>query len=115
MSAPAATVNPVAPPAPAPSRPAAATGSASDDHRFDRHLDAARQQQDEGKEQPAQGDGHDPASAKAPSTAKAGHGQATDAPAKDEGDPDAAALAAAMLALIGQAAPAKPLAQAGAV
>ena len=112
MSAPA-TVNPVAPPAPAPSRPAATATSATDDHRFDRHLDAARQQHGEANEQPAHEE-HDPA-AKAPARAKADHAQATDAPAKDEGHPDAAALAAAMLALIGQAAPAKPLAQAGAV
>jgi flagellar hook-length control protein FliK len=113
MSAPA-TVNPVAPPAPAPSRPAAAA-PATDDNRFDRHLDAARQQHGDGKDQPAHEDGHDKAPAKTPATAKADHGRATDAPAKDEDNPDAAALAAAMLALIGQAAPAKPLAQAGAV
>jgi flagellar hook-length control protein FliK len=113
MSA-AATVNPVVPPASAPSRPAAAA-PASDDNRFDRHLDAARQQHVDGNEQPAHEDGHDKGSAKAPATAKADHGRATDAPAKDDGNPDAAALAAAMLALIGQAAPAKPLAQAGAV
>jgi flagellar hook-length control protein FliK len=112
MSAPATAVNPVAPPAPAPSRPAAAS-PAGDDHRFDRHLDAARQQHGEAKDPPAHEDG-DP-TAKAPATGKSAHAPTADAPAKDDGNPDAAALAAAMLALIGQAAPAKPLAQAGAV
>jgi flagellar hook-length control protein FliK len=115
MSAPTAAVNPAVPPASAPARTAGGSASAADDNRFDRHLDAARQQHGEAKDGPAHEDGQEPAPGKAPATAKAGHDKPSQAPAKDEGNPDAAALAAAMLALIGQAAPAKPLALAGAV
>lgn len=115
MSATTAAVNPVAPPAPAPARTAAGPASTADDNRFDRHLDAARQQHGDAQDKPAHEDGHESPSAKDPATAKAGQGKPSDASAKDESNPDAAALAAAMLALIGQAAPAKPLAQAGGV
>ncbi|MCX7513145.1 flagellar hook-length control protein FliK [Frateuria sp. STR12] len=112
MSAPTAAVNPVQP-APPPARPAAGPASANDDSRFDRHLDAARQQHGQAQDKPAhEDDARDPA-AKDSSTASASHGRPAETPAKNEGSPDAAALAAAMLALIGQAAPAKPLAQGG--
>lgn len=108
MSATTAAVNPVATPPPA--RPAADPASASGDRRFDRHLDAARQQQGQSQDAPAQDDHHAPQTKPAAEGA-AGKPQAEPA-TKDQANPDAAALAAAMLALIGQAAPAKPLAQA---
>lgn len=114
MSAPTA-VNPVQA-TPPPARSAASQPSPADEQRFDRHLDAARQQHGKEGDKPAPHDGEHPtAKTKAPSTAKGSQDAHADAPAKDETSPDAAALAAAMLALIGQAAPAKPLALAGAV
>ncbi|SEJ08399.1 flagellar hook-length control protein FliK [Frateuria terrea] len=115
MSATTAAVNPAAPPAPAPARTAADPASAADDNRFDRHLDAARQQHGDAQDRPAHEDGHESPSTNDPATARTGQGKPSHASAKDETNPDAAALAAAMLTLIGQAAPAKPLAQAGGV
>lgn len=113
MSATTAAVNPVQP-APPPARPAAGPSSSADESRFDRHLDAVRQQHGEAKDQPAQDEGkHEAATAKAPATSEGSQQKPGESPAKDEGSPDAAALAAAMLALIGQAAPAKPLAAVG--
>ena len=113
MSATTAAVNPVQP-TPPPARPAASPASGTDESRFDRHLDAARQQHGQAQDKPAQDDPrHEAATSEAP--AKAQTQKPVEAPAKDEGDPDAAALAAAMLALIGQAAPAKPLTAAGMV
>jgi flagellar hook-length control protein FliK len=111
MSATTAAMNPVATPSPV--RPAADQAPSAADHRFDHHLDAARQQQGQTQGDSAQGedDGHAPPAKPAPQTVAAKR-PAAEAPATDEGNPDAAALAAAMLALIGQAAPAKPLAQA---
>jgi flagellar hook-length control protein FliK len=109
MSATTAAVNPVATPPPA--RPAAEQASSAGDHRFDRHLDAARQQQDPARDAPAQDDHHAP-QAKPTADSTADKDSRADTSAKDQGHPDAAALAAAMLALIGQAVPAKPLAQA---
>src|SRR5690349_17224580 len=115
MSATTAAVNPVQP-TPPPARPAAAPASHADESRFDRHLDAARQQHDGAQDKPAQDDGkHEAATAKAPSKTEDSQQKTTDAATKDQGNPDAATLAAAMLALIGQAAPAKPLAAAGMV
>jgi len=115
MSATTAAVNPAAQPAPATPRAAAGAAASADESRFDRHLDAARQQHGEARETATHEEAaHEPV-AKHPATAEASHRPPADAPAKDEGNPDAAALAAAMLALIGQAAPAKPLALAGAV
>lgn len=114
MSATAAAVNPsinaAVAAASAPSRPAAAQAS-SDEDRFDRHLDAARQQKGEAHDQPAQDDAPAHATpAKTPSNAKTEHpAKATET--KADAHPDDASLAAAMLALIGQAAvPAKPFA-----
>ncbi|MGN2249297.1 flagellar hook-length control protein FliK [Frateuria sp. GZRe14] len=113
MSATTAAVNPVQP-APPPARPAADPAARSDDSRFDRHLDAARQQHGESQDKPAQDEGkHEVAKAKGSSKTDADKQKPADASAKDPSDADAAALAAAMLALIGQAAPAKPLAAAG--
>ena len=109
MSATTAAVNPVATPPPA--RPAADQAPAAGDHRFDRHLDAARQQQGESRDAPAHEDHHEPQAKPTTDAAAAGKPQA-ESSTKESGNPDAAALAAAMLALIGQAAPAKPLAQA---
>ncbi|MGN2254659.1 flagellar hook-length control protein FliK [Frateuria sp. GZRe12] len=115
MSATTAAVNPVQP-APPPARPAADPSARSDDSRFDRHLDAARQQHGQSQDKPAQDDGkHEVATAKGSPKTDTDKQKPADASAKDQGDPDAAALAAAMLALIGQAAPAKPLAAAGMV
>jgi len=115
MSATTAAVNPVQP-TPTPAGPAAEPASRADESRFDRHLDAARQQHGEAKDKAAQDEGkHEAASAKASSKTETGQQKPAEAPAKDEANPDAAALAAAMLALIGQAAPAKPLAAAGMV
>lgn len=115
MSATTAAVNPVQP-APPPARPAADPASRSDDSRFDRHLDAARQQHGQSQDKPTQGDGkHEVATAKGSSKTDTDKQKPAEAAAKDQGNPDAAALAAAMLALIGQAAPAKPLAAAGMV
>jgi flagellar hook-length control protein FliK len=106
-------VNPVQP-APPPAKPAADPARAADDSRFDRHLDAARQQHGEAQDKPAHEDGaHEPAQARDAAKADTGRRPPVQTPVKDEGNPDAAALAAAMLALIGQAAPAKPLAAAG--
>ncbi|MGN2247592.1 flagellar hook-length control protein FliK [Frateuria sp. GZRR35] len=113
MSATTAAVNPVQP-TPPPARTAASPASQADESRFDRHLDAARQQHGQAQDKPSQDDAqHEAATAKSP--AKAETQKPAEAPAKDEGNPDAAALAAAMLALIGQAAPAKPLTAAGMV
>lgn len=118
MSATIAVVNPAAPP---PARPAADPAPPADDRRFDRHLDAARQQQGGAQEASAQADAsHGPQAKTASNATAAPKGEAAKRPsagaaAKDEASPDAAALAAAMLALIGQAAPAKPLALAPAV
>ncbi|HEV2621277.1 MAG TPA: flagellar hook-length control protein FliK [Frateuria sp.] len=109
MSATTVAVNPVATPPPA--RPAADQASSAGDHRFDRHLDAARQQQGDSRDTSAHDDHHE-AQAKPASEAAAANKPQAEAPAKEPVNPDAAALAAAMLALIGQAAPAKPLAQA---
>lgn len=112
MSATTAAVNPVQP-APPPARPAADPASRADESRFDRHLDAARQQHGQSQDKPAQDDGKHVATAKGSSKTDTDKQKPADS-AKDQGDPDAAAaLAAAMLALIGQAAPAKPLAAAG--
>lgn len=114
MSATAAAVNPAinaaVATASAPSRPAAAPAP-SDEDRFDRHLDAARQQHGDAHDEPAQDDaGAHAAPAKTPSTAKAEKpAKATET--KADAHPDDATLAAAMLALIGHAAvPVKPFA-----
>lgn len=104
MSATAA-VNPVVPPAPASSRPAAAA-PATDDNRFDRHLDAARQPQNEAADTASRDGRQGQPAAKAPAASAAERRADTEATATKPGDADAAALAAAMLALIGQAAPA---------
>jgi flagellar hook-length control protein FliK len=114
MSATTAAVNPALPPAHASARSTAGQASSGDGQRFDRHLDAARQPHGEAADKPAPGDGRDAPAEKEPATARAASDKPAEAPAKDKGDPDAAALAAAMLALIGQAAPARPLAHAGA-
>ncbi|UGB38785.1 flagellar hook-length control protein FliK [Frateuria soli] len=115
MSATTAAVNPVQP-TPPPARPAAEPASGADEGRFDRHLDAARQRHGQAQDTPAQDDGkHAAPAARDPAKTEASPPAPTEASAKDEGDADAAALAAAMLALIGQAAPAKPLAAAGMV
>ncbi|HET6804622.1 MAG TPA: flagellar hook-length control protein FliK [Frateuria sp.] len=115
MSATTTAVNPTQP-APPPARSANGPASAADDDRFDRHLDAARQQHGEGHDQPAQEDsGQEAATATHAPKTEPGRPKPAQAPAKDQGDTDAAALAAAMLALIGQAAPARPLAGAGMV
>lgn len=109
MSATTAAVNPAA--APPPARSATGPASPADDNRFDRHLDAARQQHDQAQDSSAHEDAdHDAPKPKGPVAAATHDRQPTQAPAKDDANPDAAALAAAMLALIGQAAPAKPLA-----
>ena len=114
MSATAAAVNPTinaaVAAASAPSRPAAAPAP-SDEDRFDRHLDAARQQHGEAHDQPSQDDtGTHAAPARTQASAKAEH-PAKAAETKTDVHPDDAALAAAMLALIGQAAvPVKPFA-----
>lgn len=109
-----AAVNPAAVPAP-PARTAAGPAAPADEaHRFDRHLDAARQQHDEPKDAPAQ----ETAEAKAPAEGEPAHASGrrqAEAPVAEPANPDAAALAAAMLALIGQAAPAKPAALATAM
>ena len=116
MSATAAVnpaINAAVAAASAPSRPAAAPAPADED-RFDRHLDAARQQKgDAHDQQPARDDAATKAvPAKETGTAKADHKTTpTQTKADEGGGSDAAALAAAMLALIGQAAaPVKPLA-----
>ena len=113
MSATTAAVNPVQP-TPGPSRPSA-PAAASDDNRFDRHLDAARQQHGEAQDQAAHEQGDHPPAAKAATAAATDHHPPAKAPAKGQDNPDAGTLAAAMLALIGQAAPTKPLALACAV
>lgn len=109
MSATTAAINPAAvAPAPAPSRP---TPSPSEDGRFDRHLDAARQQHGQVQEQPAdEPPAHATQPAKAQTPAKPAAHQATETPTRDDTHADASALAAAMLALIGHAVPAKPIA-----
>lgn len=112
MSAPTAAVNPVQPPPP-PARPAAAPASGTDDDRFDRHLDAARQPRGDARDTPAREDDGRAPPAEPVAAAGTSNDPPADAPAGDPGNPDAAALAAAMLALIGQAAPARPLGQAG--
>ncbi|HEV2538898.1 MAG TPA: flagellar hook-length control protein FliK [Frateuria sp.] len=109
MSATTAAVNPVATPPPA--RPAADQATSAGDRRFDRHLDAARQQQGDSSDAPAHDDDHEAQSKPASEAPVANKPQAEES-SKEPVNPDAAALAAAMLALIGQAAPAKPLAQA---
>lgn len=109
MSATAA-VNPASPPAPA-ARPAANPSSPADEGRFDRHLDAARQQHDHAGDSPASDDGQQKPAAKTPAPDAQEHKAAVETVAKPVDDSaDVAALAAAMLALIGQAAPAKPAA-----
>jgi len=110
MSATTAAVNPVQP-APPPARPAASPASNADESRFDRHLDAARQQHGEANDKPGQDEGKPEATtAKAAARTEPGQQKPAETSSKDEANPDAAALAAAMLALIGHAAPAKPLA-----
>jgi flagellar hook-length control protein FliK len=123
MSASTAAVNPApAPSTPAPARTPASQASTPNDHCFDHHLDAARQQHDSPRD-PAAGEQASEQAVEAPSVhvvaAGAPSRTAADAllqqaPAKDKEATDAPALAVAMLALIGQAVPVPPLA-AGAV
>lgn len=109
MSATTAAINPATvAPAPAPSRP---TPSPSDESRFDRHLDAARQQHEQGQEQPAdEQTTHATPPPKAEAPAKPGARHVAETPAKDALHADASMLTAAMLALIGHATPLKPVA-----
>ena len=109
MSATTAAINPTTvAPAPAPSRP---TPGSSDETRFDRHLDAARQQRDPRQEQPAdESPAHATQQAKSAPAGKSADRHAAEAPAKDAAHADASTLAAAMLALIGHAVPVKPIA-----
>lgn len=105
-----ATASPAIKPAsPTPPRAAAAPAASSGEHAFDRRLDAARQQHQHERSTAADDNTAKPAAAKPAADAK---DAATPAKAaavtKDPADAtsDAAALAAAMLALLGQSAPA---------